>query len=175
MDNISGISSLTRCCQKWRSWWNVTSPTCCGPMVIGKQVQNISGQENFLLGFTMRVHPKISSSQMTGIITFIILNLLIWDQPWSYLNCRWGIGCGMTHGGFWSGPDRWSPGIIIHELFFVGSYMHAMMILIQAFWSIINGRMPWRLIKNHGAVGKILFSKISWTRRLALFLSSTNQ
>jgi hypothetical protein len=27
--------------------------------------------------------------------------------------CRWGRGTGKTHGGFWSGPDRWSPGVLI--------------------------------------------------------------
>ena len=25
---------------------------------------------------------------------------------------RWGVGTAKTHGGFWSGPDRWSPGNI---------------------------------------------------------------
>ncbi len=25
---------------------------------------------------------------------------------------RWGIGCNLTHGGFYSGPDRYDPGTL---------------------------------------------------------------
>jgi alpha-L-fucosidase len=28
---------------------------------------------------------------------------------------RWGVGTQKAHGGFWSGPDRWSPGVLIEH------------------------------------------------------------